>query len=87
MQVGQRLPSETGHGCEQYEHIDLPGFTGHSGRSVAKTQEASKKICQDIGGAHDVFSDWAASRQGCGVGDETDKVFSKATPEEKAYPT
>ncbi|RRF57856.1 conjugal transfer protein TraH [Klebsiella pneumoniae] len=48
-----------------------------------KTQEASKKVCQDIGGAHDVFSDWAASRQGCGVGDETDKVFSKATPEEK----
>ncbi|EMH4931931.1 conjugal transfer protein TraH [Serratia ureilytica] len=48
-----------------------------------KTQEASKKICQDIGGQHDMFSDWAASRQGCGVGDETDKVFSKATPEEK----
>ena len=48
-----------------------------------KTQEASNKICQDIGGAHEDFSDWAASRQGCGVGDETDKVFSKATPEEK----
>lgn len=33
-----------------------------------KTQAASSQICQDLGTKHDVFSDWAASRQGCGVG-------------------
>ncbi|WP_447874189.1 conjugal transfer protein TraH [Serratia fonticola] len=48
-----------------------------------KTQEASRKVCQDIGAAHDVFSDWAASRQGCGVGGENNTVFNKATEEEK----
>lgn len=48
-----------------------------------KTQEASRKVCQDIGQSHDVFSDWAASRQGCGVGDQMNTVFNKATAEEK----
>ncbi|NIF23928.1 conjugal transfer protein TraH [Candidatus Pantoea multigeneris] len=48
-----------------------------------KTQAASAQICQDIGTQHDVFSDWAASRQGCGVGGETNSVFNKASDDEK----
>ncbi|QHM74018.1 conjugal transfer protein TraH [Mixta intestinalis] len=48
-----------------------------------KSQVASAQICQDLGTKHDVFSDWAASRQGCGVGGETNSVFSKASAEEK----
>ncbi|MDF7630758.1 conjugal transfer protein TraH [Erwiniaceae bacterium L1_55_4] len=48
-----------------------------------KTQAASAQICQDLGTKHDVFSDWAASRQGCGVGGETSSVFDKATDDEK----
>lgn len=53
------------------------------GGLVPKNSETTRKVCQDIAGQHNVFADWAASRQGCGVGGETDKVFSKATPEEK----
>jgi conjugative transfer pilus assembly protein TraH len=48
-----------------------------------KTQAATQHICQDIAGNHSVFSDWAASRQGCGVGNETNKVFNHANDEEK----
>lgn len=48
-----------------------------------KSQAASAQICQDLGTSHNVFSDWAASRQGCGVGGETDSVYSKASDEEK----
>lgn len=48
-----------------------------------KTQTATQQICQDIAGNHSVFADWTASRQGCGVGNETNKVFKHATDEEK----
>lgn len=48
-----------------------------------KSQVASAKICQDLGTSHDVFSDWAASRQGCGVGGENDNVYNKANDQEK----
>lgn len=48
-----------------------------------RTQAANAQICQDLGTKHDVFSDWAASRQGCGVGGETGNVFNKATDDEK----
>ncbi|MDR5611491.1 MAG: conjugal transfer protein TraH [Arsenophonus sp.] len=48
-----------------------------------KSQAASQHVCQDIAGNHSVFADWAASRQGCGVGGETNKVFNHANDEEK----
>lgn len=48
-----------------------------------KTQEASRKVCQDIGQDHSIFADYAAARQGCGVGGEAESVFNKASPEEK----
>lgn len=38
----------------------------------------SQKICQDIAGETNMFSDWAASRQGCTVGGQMDKVLDKA---------
>ncbi|WP_334472494.1 conjugal transfer protein TraH [Arsenophonus sp. PmNCSU2021_1] len=48
-----------------------------------KNQANTQHICQDIAGNHSVFADWAASRQGCGVGNETNKVFNHASDEEK----
>jgi len=47
------------------------------------TQVSQQKICQDIGGQSNMFSDWAASRQGCTVGGQSDSVTAKASPEEK----
>ena len=38
------------------------------------TQVSQQKICQDIAGETNMFSDWAASRQGCTVGGQGDKV-------------
>ncbi|PAV11594.1 hypothetical protein CBG25_00285 [Arsenophonus sp. ENCA] len=48
-----------------------------------KTQAATQHICQDIAGNHSVFADWAASRQGCGVGNESNKVFNQHANEEE----
>ncbi len=42
------------------------------------TQVSSQKICQDIAGEDNIFSDWAASRQGCTVGGQSDNVTSRA---------
>ncbi|EEW8807194.1 conjugal transfer protein TraH, partial [Escherichia coli] len=43
-----------------------------------KNTVQSQKICQDIGGETNMFSDWAASRQGCTVGGQMNKVLDKA---------
>ncbi|MBT0513753.1 conjugal transfer protein TraH [Morganella morganii subsp. morganii] len=56
---------------------------GIVGGLAPKTQATSEFICQSIAQNHSVFADWAASRQGCGAGGETDKVFNKASPEEQ----
>lgn len=46
-----------------------------------KTAVSQQKICQDISGEQNLFSDWAASRQGCTLGGQygsvTDKVDAK----------
>ena len=47
------------------------------------TQVSQQKICQDISGETNMFADWAASRQGCTVGGQSDKVTSKAGDDEK----
>ncbi|MBT1734900.1 conjugal transfer protein TraH [Enterobacter asburiae] len=47
------------------------------------TQVSQQKICQDIAGETNMFSDWAASRQGCTVGGQGDKVTAKAGDAEK----
>ncbi|EFA8566982.1 conjugal transfer protein TraH, partial [Escherichia coli O157] len=43
-----------------------------------KNTVQSQKICQDIGGETNMFSDWVASRQGCTVGGQMNKVLDKA---------
>lgn len=38
------------------------------------SQVSNQKICQDIAGESNLFSDWAASRQGCTVGGDRKSV-------------
>ncbi|ESH16362.1 conjugal transfer pilus assembly protein TraH, partial [Salmonella enterica subsp. enterica serovar Gaminara str. ATCC BAA-711] len=47
------------------------------------TQVSQQKICQDIAGETNMFADWAASRQGCTIGGQSDKVTSRAGDKEK----
>ncbi|MFS7282031.1 conjugal transfer pilus assembly protein TraH [Serratia proteamaculans] len=47
------------------------------------TTVSQQKVCQDIAGENNIFSDWAASRQGCTVGGQTDSVTSKASDKQK----
>nr|WP_318375307.1 conjugal transfer pilus assembly protein TraH [Enterobacter sp.] len=47
------------------------------------TQVSQQKICQDIAGETNMFSDWASSRQGCTIGGKGDTVTNKATDEQK----
>ncbi|PHM59564.1 conjugal transfer protein TraH [Xenorhabdus ishibashii] len=56
---------------------------GIVGGLAPKSQATSEFVCQSIAQNHSVFADWAAARQGCGAGGETDKVFNKANDEEK----
>lgn len=51
---------------------------GIVGGLFPRTQESQKKVCQDISGESNIFSDWAASRQGCTVGGQSDSVRDKA---------
>ncbi|MBN0574661.1 conjugal transfer protein TraH, partial [Pseudomonas aeruginosa] len=48
-----------------------------------RTQVAQQKVCQDIAGESNIFSDWAASRQGCTVGGKMDSVQDKASDKDK----
>jgi conjugative transfer pilus assembly protein TraH len=47
------------------------------------SQLSNQKICQDIAGDDNIFSDWASSRQGCTVGGQGDSVTSRASANEK----
>jgi len=47
------------------------------------TQVSQQKICQDVAGESNMFSDWAASRQGCTVGGQSDSVTSRASDADK----
>lgn len=47
------------------------------------TQVSQQKICQDIAGENDLFSDWASSRQGCTVGGQSNSVTNRADDGEK----
>ncbi|WP_367144458.1 conjugal transfer pilus assembly protein TraH [Pantoea stewartii] len=44
---------------------------------------AGQSICQTIAGENNMFSDWAASRQGCTVGGQSDNVTRRASDREK----
>ncbi|MDQ4429092.1 conjugal transfer protein TraH [Yokenella regensburgei] len=47
------------------------------------TQVSQQKICQDIAGESNLFSDWAASRQGCTVGGQNNSVTDRANDKQK----
>ncbi|MEJ5174666.1 conjugal transfer pilus assembly protein TraH [Erwinia sp. MYb416] len=47
------------------------------------SQVSNQKICQDIAGENNIFSDWAASRQGCTVGGQGDSVTNRASDKDK----
>ncbi|AXU98131.1 conjugal transfer protein TraH (plasmid) [Erwinia persicina] len=47
------------------------------------SQVSNQKICQDIAGESNIFSDWAASRQGCTVGGQGDSVTNRASDKDK----
>ncbi len=47
------------------------------------TQVSQQKICQDIAGETNMFADWAASRQGCTVGGQSNNVTSRAGDDQK----
>ncbi|MGL4355096.1 MULTISPECIES: conjugal transfer pilus assembly protein TraH [Aeromonas] len=48
-----------------------------------KTAVSQQKICQDIAGEQNLFSDWAASRQGCTLGGQYGSVTDKASAKMK----
>lgn len=48
-----------------------------------QTQVSQRKICQDIAGDQNLFSDWAASRQGCTIEGDGAKVLGKAKGAQK----
>jgi len=56
---------------------------GIVGGLFPRTQVYQSKICQDIAGQSNIFADWAASRQGCGVGGKMDSVLDKAGEKDK----
>lgn len=56
---------------------------GIVGGLFPKTQVSQQKVCQDIAGESNIFSDWAASRQGCTVGGKSDSVRDKAGEKDK----
>lgn len=43
-----------------------------------KTAVSQQKVCQDIAGESNMFSDWAASRQGCTLGGQYGSVTDRA---------
>lgn len=47
------------------------------------SQLSNQKICQDIAGDNNIFSDWASSRQGCTVGGQGNNVTGQASDYQK----
>ncbi|WP_097295194.1 conjugal transfer pilus assembly protein TraH [Escherichia coli] len=56
---------------------------GIIGGLFPQTQVSQQKVCQDIAGESNIFADWAASRQGCTVGGDSDSVRDKASDKDK----
>lgn len=56
---------------------------GIVGGLFPRTAVSQKKVCQDIAGESNLFSDWAASQQGCTVGGGYDSVTNKASDKTK----
>lgn len=56
---------------------------GIVGGLMPRTAVSQQKICQDIAGEQNLFSDWAASRQGCTLGGQYGGVTDKASAKMK----
>jgi len=56
--------------CEMAE--DLVGGTW------PQTRASQQQVCQDVGMQHNIFSDWAAARQGCGSGNDFNSTMKTA---------
>ncbi|THD53492.1 conjugal transfer protein TraH [Enterobacteriaceae bacterium ML5] len=56
---------------------------GIVGGLFPRTAVSQKKVCQDIAGESNLFSDWAASQQGCTVGGGYNSVTDKASDKTK----
>lgn len=56
---------------------------GIVGGLMPKTAISQQKICQDIAGESNLFSDWASSRQGCTVGGQYNSVTDRASAKTK----
>ena len=48
---------------------------------VARNSEYSQYVCNKLANENNVFSDWAKSRQECGVGNQSDRVYNSAKNE------
>jgi conjugative transfer pilus assembly protein TraH len=79
----QRLPAEDGQRHQQHEPQFLPGRTGHCGRSVSSYPGGAAEGLPGHCRREQHLSDWAASRQGCSVGGQMDKVQDKASDKDK----
>lgn len=56
---------------------------GIVGGLFPKTAVSQQKVCQDIAGEKNLFSDWAASRQGCTLGGQYNSVTDQASDKMK----
>lgn len=52
---------------------------GIVGGLAAMWSESQQAVCQSVAGQNNIFSDWAASRQGCTTGGSYNSVVSKAS--------
>jgi conjugative transfer pilus assembly protein TraH len=75
--------SEDGHDMNSMNLSSCQAAQGIVGGLFPRTQVAQQKVCQDIAGESNIFSDWAASRQGCTVGGKMDSVQDKASDKDK----
>lgn len=44
-----------------------------------RTQEAQRRVCEDVGGKQGIFSDYAAAKQGCGAEGQLSSTLNKAS--------
>ncbi|HHA2302497.1 F-type conjugal transfer protein TraH [Enterobacter asburiae] len=70
----QKLASD----MNQFNMSSCQAAQGIVGGMAAMWSESQQAVCQSVAGQNNIFSDWAASRQGCTTGGGYDKVTEKA---------
>lgn len=71
----QKLASD----MNQFNMSSCQAAQGIVGGMAAMWSESQQAVCQSVAGQNNIFSDWAASRQGCTTGGDYNKVVGKAT--------